>query len=89
VEVAVADRYESTVAAEQVNCPGLVIHGSRDPIIPVDQGREVGQALGAEWLEVPSAGHNDLLSHDIVWRRLADFLALIQDSMPPEGSSGL
>ena len=52
-------------------------------------GREVGRALGAEWLEVPSAGHNDLLSHDIVWRRLADFLASTQDSTPPEGSSGL
>lgn len=89
VEIAVADRYESTVAAERVTCPGLVIHGSRDQIIPVDQGREVGRALGAEWLEVPSAGHNDLLSQDIVWRRLADFLASIQDSTPPEGSSGL
>lgn len=89
VEIAVADRYESTVAAERVTCPGLVIHGSRDQIIPVDQGREVGRVLGAEWLEVPSAGHNDLLSHDIVWRRLDDFLASIQDSTPPEGSSGL
>jgi pimeloyl-ACP methyl ester carboxylesterase len=89
VEIAVADRYESTGAAEQVTCPGLVIHGSRDQIIPVDQGREVGQALGAEWLEVPTAGHNDLLSHDIVWRRLADFLTSTQDPAPSERSSGL
>jgi hypothetical protein len=89
VEVAVADRYDSTAVAERVVCPGLVIHGSSDRIIPVGQGREVAEALSADWLEVPSAGHNDLLGHDLVWRRLADFLASIQHSAPPEGPSGL
>ncbi len=84
VELAVADRYDSLAAAKGVGCPSLVIHGSRDRIIPVDQGREVATALGAVLLEVPSAGHNDLLAADIVWRRLVDFFASIQPSLPPE-----
>lgn len=89
VEVAVADRYDSTVAAERVVCPALVIHGSRDRIIPVEQGREVAAALRADWLEVPSAGHNDLLGNNMVWRRLFDFLASIQPPPSPERTSGL
>jgi pimeloyl-ACP methyl ester carboxylesterase len=89
VEVALADRYDSTAAAERVVCPALVIHGSRDRIIPVEQGREVAAALGADWLEVPSAGHNDLLGYDIVWRRLVDFLASLQPPSSPERPTGL
>ena len=89
VNVAVADRYDSIAAAEQVTCPGLVIHGSGDRIIPVSQGRRVAEALGGHWVEVPSAGHNDLLGNDIVWRRLRDFLASIERPSPPEGFSGL
>ena len=85
VEIAVADRWESTEAATRVGCAGLVIHGSGDRIIPVEQGREVAKALGADWLEVQSAGHNDLLAHDIVWRRLLDFLGSIQPPSSPDG----
>lgn len=84
VEVAVADRYDSAAAAERVVCPALVIHGSGDRIIPVEQGRVVADSLSADWLEVPSAGHNDLLGNGIVWRRLAEFLASIQPPSPPE-----
>ena len=89
VELAVTDRYESTKAAEKITCPVLAIHGSEDRIIPVEQGREVAAASSAEWLEVPSAGHNDLLGHAIVWNRLSDFLASIEASEFPEGPSGL
>ena len=66
-----------------------MIHGSRDRIIPVEHGREVAAALSADWLEIPEAGHNDLLGYDKVWRRLSDFLASIQPASSSEGPSGL
>lgn len=74
VQLSLSDRYDSIAAAAGVDCPTLVIHGSRDRIIPVDQGRKVAAALRADWLEVGQAGHNDLLAHEVVWRRLAEFL---------------
>ena len=89
VDLAVTDRYESTKAAQKITCPVLAIHGSADRIIPVEQGREVAAASSAAWLEVPSAGHNDLLSHAIVWDQLSDFLASIEASEIPEGPSSL
>lgn len=89
VDLALADRYASAEAADRVGCPGLVIHGARDRIIPVAQGRVVAEALGADWLEVPSAGHNDLLAYESVWRRLSEFLGSIESSSPPKPPSGL
>jgi pimeloyl-ACP methyl ester carboxylesterase len=89
VELAVTDRYESIKAARNITCPVLAIHGSADRVIPVEQGREVAAASRATWLEVPSAGHNDLLGHPIVWNRLSDFLASIEASEIPEGPSSL
>jgi pimeloyl-ACP methyl ester carboxylesterase len=65
-----------------------VIHGERDRIIPAEQGRRLAELLGAEdggavrWVEVPGAGHNDLLAHGEVWRELARFLGGLSRSAP-------
>lgn len=87
VRWAVPEKYDSLGAARRLadeGVPVLVIHGARDRIIPAEQGRRVAEALdsgvGAEdggearWVEVPGAGHNDLLAHGEVWRELARFL---------------
>ncbi len=74
VGLLVRERYESVVAARQVTLPALVVHGADDRIIPVDQGRRVAAALaGSRWIEVEGAGHNDLLSYDIVWDEMASY----------------
>jgi hypothetical protein len=83
VRWAVPEKYDSLAAARRLaplGVPVLVIHGAADRIIPAEQGRRLADALGAEdggavrWVEVPGAGHNDLLAHGRVWRELARFL---------------
>jgi pimeloyl-ACP methyl ester carboxylesterase len=53
-----------------------VIHGQQDALIPAAHGRAVAAALAGptEWIEVPGAGHNDLLAYPEVWRALERFL---------------
>lgn len=76
VGLALSERYDSLVAAARIGAPTLVMHGSADRIIPVDHGRRLAAALGARarWVEVPRAGHNDLLGEPEVWREIAAFV---------------
>ena len=54
----------------------LLIHGARDEIIPVAHGRRLAEALPrVTYLEVPGAGHNDLLGRGEVWRAMGEYLA--------------
>lgn len=78
VGLAIQDRYDSAAVAERVQCRSLVVHGGRDRIIPVRQGRRVAALLRADWLEVPAAGHNDLLAQRVVWQRIGAFLSEVQ-----------
>ena len=72
-----AGHYDSLAVAPELDLPVLVVHGARDAIIPVEQGERLAAAFpgGARWVRVDSAGHNDLLSHPIVWQELARFFA--------------
>lgn len=57
------DRYDNASKVARLRAPLLVIHGSADDIVPVEQGRElVRLATGApaRLVEVPRRGHNDL-----------------------------
>jgi pimeloyl-ACP methyl ester carboxylesterase len=53
--------FDRTRHAAGVRCPLLVLHGARDEICPVEDGRAIGAAArqGATAL-VATAGHNDL-----------------------------
>ncbi|HVS03989.1 MAG TPA: alpha/beta hydrolase [Thermoanaerobaculia bacterium] len=87
VSALLAERYDSAAAAERLRCPVLVVHGSRDSIVPMALGRALFAALPEpkRWVEVPRADHNDLLAHRQVWDALAEFL----DQRSPAGSDGL
>ena len=37
-------------------------HGTEDEIVPYEQGVSLAEALDAELLTLPNAGHNDVLS---------------------------
>jgi pimeloyl-ACP methyl ester carboxylesterase len=63
------------VGIRQVFLPTLLIHGERDEIIPVADGRALFQAAGApqkELLIIPGAGHNDLF-----WVGMVQYMAAI------------
>jgi hypothetical protein len=40
----------------------------------VEQGKTVAGALGARWVPVSQAAHNDLLAQEEVWEEMARFL---------------
>ena len=44
--------------------PLLVVHGERDAVVPVSQGRELFSkaAEPKQWIEIPAGGHNDALA---------------------------
>lgn len=83
VRLLLRERYDSLAAAEGLRLPVLVIHGGRDRIVPAAHGRRLAAALArGRWVEIPQAGHNDLLGHPRVWRELAGFL---EEIAPPNG----
>lgn len=79
VQSILREKYDSLAAARKLRVPALVIHGERDYLIPAAQGKEVAAALGARWVPVPSAGHNDLLAREEVWMEMERFLEEVAD----------
>jgi uncharacterized protein len=65
-------------ALARARFPVLVIHGTRDRIVPVEMGRALHEASppGTRLLEVPGAGHNDLpwVAGPDYFRQVADFV---------------
>ncbi len=79
VSLGLPDTYDSVAAAGKVEAPVLMIHGAVDEIIPIAQGRRLRGALGgARFVEVPGAGHNDLLSRQVVWDEIGAFAARLR-----------
>lgn len=61
VRLLMRDRFDSAARAPGLALPVLVVHGTRDEVVPFD----LGQALAAKFpqarfVEVPGAGHNDV-----------------------------
>lgn len=78
VGVLLRESYDSALLVEQVQQPTLLIHGGRDQIIPVLQGRALKANMPhSAWLEIDLAGHNDLLSYPQVWQAIQEFLNLV------------
>jgi hypothetical protein len=61
---AVPDAYPSLRRIRDLECPLLVLHGDRDEIVPIEQGKALyAAAPEPKRLHVfPGAGHNDLLN---------------------------
>jgi len=64
------DRFPSVTHIANVSCPCLMLHGTRDRIVPLKLGRRLFAALPPQsqsrgdhrFVELPSAGHNDVLA---------------------------
>jgi fermentation-respiration switch protein FrsA (DUF1100 family) len=79
-------RYETVDKVRRLAVPLLVLHGDRDEIVPLAQGRRVFEAAGGpkRFVAIPGAGHNDtyVTGGEGYWRAVADFL----DSLEEPGS---
>ncbi len=66
---------ESGTWARELQLPVLVIHGTEDELIPVEQGRAIYGAIPGErkaWMEVATGRHgNVLVTPDLVYARMA------------------
>lgn len=59
-ELAIPDRYDNLGKIARVRCPVVILHGTRDEVIPVAMGRALAAATpGITYVEVPGASHND------------------------------
>jgi hypothetical protein len=80
--VLVSDAYASSKVLDQVKVPTLVIHGTRDLVIPHRFGKEIYQKLkGPKWYwEVKNGIHNNAFFHNnYEYRR--KFLDFIEDKL--------
>jgi pimeloyl-ACP methyl ester carboxylesterase len=60
-----------------IKVPTVVIHGSEDPLVPVEGGRETAEAIpGAELLIIEGMGHN---LPEEAWPQIVDTIAKIAD----------
>jgi fermentation-respiration switch protein FrsA (DUF1100 family) len=65
----IRDRFDSLSKVARVASPVVLLHGTRDDVVPVAMGRRLAAARpGSRWVEVPEATHNDFPG-------LADLLA--------------
>jgi hypothetical protein len=56
----VRDRFDSLSKIAGVASPVVLLHGTRDDVVPVEMGRRLAAARpGARWVEIPGATHND------------------------------
>lgn len=80
-------RYETLAKAPRLSLPLLVLHGERDEVVPIAQGRRVFEAAGGpkRFVTIPDAGHNDtyLAGGQSYWDAFAAFL----DSVAGDGSA--
>ena len=56
--------FPSSDRARQLEVPLLVVHGTRDGIIPIAEGRKLHAAAppGSDMMAIEGAGHNDFFA---------------------------
>lgn len=75
VGLALHEKYDSLESVRGLGMPSLLAHGVQDRIIPVDHGRRLAASISdSAWLEIPGAGHNDLLARSEIWSEMSRFL---------------
>lgn len=61
VKLLMRERFDSLSKAARVTVPSLVVHGTRDAVVPYAMGKRLAQALPrARLITVEGGGHNDL-----------------------------
>jgi pimeloyl-ACP methyl ester carboxylesterase len=72
--IVLSDRFQ---AVHDIRCPTLIVHGDRDPLIPVQNGRALARAIpGSTYMELESCGHLPHLEKPVETAKLIrEFLA--------------
>ena len=75
-QAAIPRLFESLDLAPQVRRPTLVVHGGRDMLVPVEEGRRIYEDLAGpkQMKEIPAAGHNDISLYPEYTRWIVEFL---------------
>lgn len=73
-------------AATSITCPVLLVHGSKDALVPVNQARQLASALGRHCREtviIPTGTHGNVFTEggEALWQRMAVFFA--RELIPP------
>jgi len=80
VKLLMSERFDSLSKAPRVRAPALVIHGTRDAIVPYAMGRKLAQSLPrARLITVEGGGHNDLFLGE-GWRFFDEVANLVRHS---------
>lgn len=75
VRLLMRDRFDSLARAPELKVPTLIIHGTRDQVIPFELGQRLSQAIGgARLLAVEGADHNDLWDSRGVYDEVLGFV---------------
>ena len=70
----VRDRFDSAAKAPGLKLPVLIVHGTRDAVIPVDMGQRLGTLFpNAAVRLLEGVHHNDVLDRPSVLRELMEF----------------
>jgi abhydrolase domain-containing protein 17 len=75
------DKFNNLAKIKKVHVPILIIHGTKDEVIPFWHGRELCEAANLPkyhyWIE--GAGHNDLIeiAGEKYWKTIKDFVAKV------------
>lgn len=87
--VRIRGRFDTLERMKALSVPVLVVHGTRDQLVPLRMGRALLEAAGSrgEWYPVPGAGHNDafLVGGRDYFRALATFIRDSTGGGPREG----
>jgi len=71
-------RYDSILKIPRVRAPILIVHGTRDEVIPFEMGKKLFEAAPEPkfFFPVPGGGHDDILEKggEAYWRQLTEFL---------------
>ena len=80
------DPFRSDLAIPGLRMPLLVVHGEKDPVIPIDSGRRLYElATGPKrFLAVPGAGHI-VLGASGVFAEICAWLESLPTDYPPRG----
>ncbi len=63
-----ADRFDTASLVPKIKMPVLIMHGTKDDVVPFDMGETLAHAFGAEatFAAILNRGHNDLGIGDLL-----------------------
>jgi pimeloyl-ACP methyl ester carboxylesterase len=72
----IRDRFDASLTTPRVTVPTLVIHGTRDSIVPFSHGQAIAAAIpGAQLLAVIGGHHHDVLEWGTSLSQMLQFVA--------------